>query len=323
MPARPPLTLVVNPAATAVGAGTLERAVAELDRVAEVEVAPTEEPGHARALAAGAAARGTRLVVALGGDGTASEAANGLIGTPTALAALPGGGTSVFARTLGLGTDVPAAAAALARAISEGTRPRRVDTGVVDGRHFLFMSGIGITAAIMRHAAGHPRLRARLGDAYFALGLAAAIRAARRGDLPLLDVRAGAETFEGLSVLIVQNSDPLTFFGPRAIRICAGAGLGTGTLALAGARGAGGRAALGIVGRLLTGSAERVLAHERALGRAGCQEIVVTAADGRPFPVEVDGCYLAERTSVRYTIEPGSLLVLGAPCPANVQSPGT
>src|SRR5881398_3145336 len=39
----------------------------------------TESVGHARALAGAAAKRGTKLIIACGGDGTISEVANGII----------------------------------------------------------------------------------------------------------------------------------------------------------------------------------------------------------------------------------------------------
>ena len=65
-------------------------------------MAETNRRGHASRLALAAARPRVDVVVVLGGDGTLNEAANGLVGTETALAALPGGSTNVFARTIGL-----------------------------------------------------------------------------------------------------------------------------------------------------------------------------------------------------------------------------
>ena len=71
----------------------------------DVTLAETNRRGHATRLAQGAAAEGVDVVAVLGGDGTQNEAANGLAGTQTALATLPGGSTNVFARTIGLPND--------------------------------------------------------------------------------------------------------------------------------------------------------------------------------------------------------------------------
>src|ERR671911_2328126 len=71
----------------------------------DVTVAETSRRGHAARLAQGATKDGTDVVVVLGGDGTLNEAANGLAGSRTALAALPGGSTNVFARTIGMTND--------------------------------------------------------------------------------------------------------------------------------------------------------------------------------------------------------------------------
>ena len=68
----------------------------------DVTTAETSRRGNATRLAQDAAAAGYDAVVVLGGDGTLNEAANGLAGSDTALATLPGGSTNVFARTLGI-----------------------------------------------------------------------------------------------------------------------------------------------------------------------------------------------------------------------------
>jgi diacylglycerol kinase family enzyme len=67
----------------------------------DVEVEETSRRGHARRLARAAARDGFDVVAVLAGDGTSNEAADGLAGTQTALAPLPGGSTNVYARTLG------------------------------------------------------------------------------------------------------------------------------------------------------------------------------------------------------------------------------
>ena len=46
-----------------------------------IELAETQSPGHAEALAREAACGGATMVVAAGGDGTIAEVANGLLGS--------------------------------------------------------------------------------------------------------------------------------------------------------------------------------------------------------------------------------------------------
>jgi diacylglycerol kinase (ATP) len=62
-----------------------------------------------------------------GGDGAVNEALNGLT-KDVPFGAIPGGGTSVFARALGLPRDAASAAEHLAEAIAAG-RTRRISLG--------------------------------------------------------------------------------------------------------------------------------------------------------------------------------------------------
>src|ERR1700694_4362073 len=99
------LLLLVNTSASSVtprGRVVIQKA---LSADHDVHVTETGRRGHATRLALGAAAEKVDVVVVLGGDGTLNEAANGLAGTETALAVLPGGSTNVFARTIGLAHD--------------------------------------------------------------------------------------------------------------------------------------------------------------------------------------------------------------------------
>ena len=130
----------------------------------DVTVAETSRRGHATRLAQGAAASGVDVVVVLGGDGTLNEAANGLAGTGCALAPLPGGSTNVFARTIGLPNDPIEATGVLLEALARRSI-RRVGLGSVNGRYFLFHTGVGFDAAVveqverrsgLKRYAGHP-----------------------------------------------------------------------------------------------------------------------------------------------------------------------
>ena len=97
-----------------------------LERGYEVDAVDTQRPRHATELSRDAARDGYDAVVALGGDGTINEAANGLAGTDTALACLPGGATNVYCRMIGISTDVARATEQLlARRGRLGAAPRR------------------------------------------------------------------------------------------------------------------------------------------------------------------------------------------------------
>ena len=99
------IMFLVNPAASSVTPRTQVVIQKALSADHQVTLAETIRRDHATRLAREAAQNKYDLVVGLGGDGTSNEAANGVAGTSTALAILPGGSTNVFARTLGLPDD--------------------------------------------------------------------------------------------------------------------------------------------------------------------------------------------------------------------------
>ena len=98
---------VVNPSASSVTPRTQVVIQKALAADHDVVLAETNRRGHAARLSQDAATKNMYMVVVLGGDGTLNEAANGLAGTDTALAALPGGSTNVEAG-LELGYDLAA-----------------------------------------------------------------------------------------------------------------------------------------------------------------------------------------------------------------------
>jgi YegS/Rv2252/BmrU family lipid kinase len=112
-------------------------------RGADVHVVITERPQHAHGLAALALAGGADVVAAWGGDGTMNEVASALAGSPAALGLIPGGSGNGLARDLG----IPLVAAAALDVLVDG-HDRRIDGGVLDGRPFFNVAGIGLDARI-------------------------------------------------------------------------------------------------------------------------------------------------------------------------------
>jgi len=142
------VAVIINPHSGAASADERrrrgERAMSVLARAGEPgEVFITERAGHARDLARGAAARGARLVVAWGGDGTINEVASALIHTPTALGIVPSGSGNGLARELGVSWRPDRAIAEALQAV-----PRAIDAGEFGGRTFVNMAGVALDARI-------------------------------------------------------------------------------------------------------------------------------------------------------------------------------
>lgn len=148
--------LIVNPASGAGRTGRRVEAIAAAVReaVGEMEARFTRAVGDGVALAREAAAAGRPLVVAVGGDGTASEVIDGLIhgGHRGQFGFIPCGTGGDLRRTLGIPPDLHGAARALGAA-----PPRPIDLGVVEftghggareRRHFVNVASCGISGEV-------------------------------------------------------------------------------------------------------------------------------------------------------------------------------
>ena len=133
--------LIANPWATGVDEERLAAVRAALP--AGTELRMTSASGEATDIARDAAGRVEALYV-FGGDGTYNEVLNGVDAT-TPIGFIPGGGTSVLPRALGLPNDPAAAARRFATAAT-----RRIGVGRVNGRRFGFACGIGLDAEVVR-----------------------------------------------------------------------------------------------------------------------------------------------------------------------------
>lgn len=225
---------MVNPASTTASARTREVLVAAIEGELKVEVVETTHRSHATELARQASQDGLDVVIVLGGDGTVNEAVNGLLADSAApgvpdLAVVPGGGTNVFARALGIPRDPVEATGALLSALRDGRR-RAVGLGQVDERWFTFNAGLGWDAEVVdaidrRRQEGPPlpdgRARTRTVDYVGAAVRGFFLHTDRRHPALTIsfDTAGGHEPPEvtGLHLVMVANTAPWTYIGARPI----------------------------------------------------------------------------------------------------------
>jgi diacylglycerol kinase family enzyme len=312
--------LIVNPWATATTAGRRQVIARALASELDLEVVQTRYRGHARHVAEAAAEAGHRLVLTLGGDGTANEAVNGLLraggargdgpaagGHPRpALAPLPGGNANVFTRSLGLPTDPVDATGRILTALGSG-QSRTIGIGLAGGRYFCFNAGLGIDAEVVRMVEG---LRASGKTATGALYVRSAIRqfytVTDRREPALTLLREGHPAVEGLFCAFVSNTTPWTYLGRRPVSTSPAAGFGTG-LDLFGLRSLRSATALRALRGMLRddgrppGGRHMVSVHD---------ESAFTLAGSRPVAFQVDGEYVGERDHITFRAVPDALRVI-------------
>jgi len=304
--------LVVNPSASSVTARGRVVIAKALSADHEVTVVETARRGHATRLARSAAEAGVDVVVVLGGDGTLNEAANGLAGTATALAALPGGSTNVFARTLGLPDDPIEATGQLLDALAAGSI-HRVGLGSVNGRWFLFHTGIGFDAAVVAAVERRGALKRWANHVLF--GWAALTTWLRGYDRsrPRFAVEVpGRPMIEDARFTVCLNTDPYTYVGTRPFTIAPDATLDR-PLVLVTLR------SLDVVpvARIMAsalGSGERLRRDPSVVYQTDVVEAEIVGYG--PIPHQVDGDYLGdvERLSLRHEPDVLSLVMpLGPP----------
>jgi diacylglycerol kinase family enzyme len=311
LPARTPkrrMLVIVNPYATTVSDRLKNLVVYALGSRYAVEAVDTEKRDHATQICREAAGEGYDVVVAFGGDGTVNEAANGLAGSDTPLTCLPGGSTNVWCRTIGIPHDVVDATEHLLR-LADDFRPRRVDLGRANDRFFVFSSGVGLDASVVERVDAHPYRKARFGHWYYAIAAVGTFNRRYLVRPPHVRVEAGGRSLEAVTV-IVQNSDPFTYFGRRPIRVCEDAGLETGTLSMAALRRATVLELPTLIPRVFSGRARTVVRHRYVEGLRAVTEARVEGVDGLPFPLQMDGDYVGEFDRVDYSAAPRALAVV-------------
>lgn len=281
--------LIVNPYAS----GVTERRLAAVERALPrgTETVLTERAGHAAELARDCPPTLAALYV-FSGDGTVNEVLNGLrADIPVGL--VPGGGTSVMPRALGLPRDPAAAAAVLARG-----RTRRIALGRVNGRRFGFSAGLGFDAELVRRvdALGRRADGKRPGDLAFLL-TGIRLLAAHGWTLePILEIEGVGRA----ALCLGANCDPYTYAGALAMHFAPEARFEGGLEVVAPPR----LGVLGVASFLLAAPVARgagprsVVAHDADRVAVRCDRPTALQVDGEDLG-DVDGVVLeAERDAV-------------------------
>ncbi len=154
--------VIVNPRS---GGGLTERRWARLrgaltDGLGELDSAFTTAPRDAAVIAAREAAAGRRLILALGGDGTISEVAHGVLeagaGATTEIGLIPRGTGGDFRRSLELPEEIAAAARhirdATTRTIDAGRVQFRAHDGSDASAYFVNVASFGFSSAVATRA---------------------------------------------------------------------------------------------------------------------------------------------------------------------------
>ena len=163
---------ILNPAAgNGFARQTMDRIAETLDSWRmEYRIHETEYPGHATEIAKELSGlpEGT-TVVSVGGDGTASEVAAGLAGTPASMGIIPAGTGNDFIKTV----CIPSKPDEAMRFMLDRP-PRPVDTGTVNGEFFLNVCGTGFDVTVLDCA--EEKKKKHRGLTPYLLGLLQAIR---------------------------------------------------------------------------------------------------------------------------------------------------
>jgi diacylglycerol kinase family enzyme len=300
--------LVANARAASVTPRTLsviEHALAsEMDLTVDVQT--TKRRGHATHLTRGAVHEGLDMVISLGGDGTVNEIANGLAGSTVPLAIIPGGGTNVLARSLGIPRDpIDATAHLLA---NYQRPPRRVPLGRAAGRYFTFTCGMGIDGAIVRDVERRQLLKKTVGHGFYVWSSLRLFFAGVDRRRPQISVRWGPSLEhhrDGLFLAISQKTRPFSYLGNREMHICPHAELEKG-LDLFGIDRFGVPTVLRVAAQTLTTA--RHLKNKHVLYLHDQGRIQVRAA--RPLPVQMDGEYLGDREVLELEAVPEALSIV-------------
>lgn len=141
------ILILINPIS---GTGKQTRAIKIMNQCIDyqkfdTEIAYSQYKGHMSVLAQNAAENNYDAVVVVGGDGSINEAAQGLIGTETALGIIPIGSGNGLARHLKIPLQIKSAIERI-----NAFKTDQIDTASINNHQFVSIAGIGFDAHIAK-----------------------------------------------------------------------------------------------------------------------------------------------------------------------------
>ena len=118
-----------------------------LESAIDLDIRLTSEELNADTIAKQAIAQGAKTIIASGGDGTLSAAANALVGTNIPLGIISRGTANAFAAALELPDSIEAACETIL-----GGATRKVDAAMCNGSPMVLLAGIGFEAETVEKA---------------------------------------------------------------------------------------------------------------------------------------------------------------------------
>lgn len=152
-------TIILNPQAKRGKASVLCQQLEKITH--EVHVERTTGPEDATLRANGAVERGSKVIIAAGGDGTINEVINGMMGKDAILGIIPFGSVNVLARQLKIPLNFDAAWRVIEQGVTQTIDVVKIDYVLpaqnsqakedqIRSRYFVQLAGVGLDAQVVQ-----------------------------------------------------------------------------------------------------------------------------------------------------------------------------
>jgi YegS/Rv2252/BmrU family lipid kinase len=174
---------ILNPVA---GKGRTVRLVPDIHdyfrgKSREYIIETTEYPGHATEIAARYSSRGDWRIYSIGGDGTLNEVLNGMAGSGSSLAAIPGGSGNDFIKSV-IGSRP---LKDMVKNIIEGEE-KLIDLAKVNDKYFINITSLGFDAQVVLKTMSYKKLPLISGKLAYMLGILASIMKCENHDMEIV-----------------------------------------------------------------------------------------------------------------------------------------